>query len=141
MAFWQWYLRRGRIDRTTYWLHYFLPLAVIGVVCDVAAFASQAGHLQSATSSTSATVSFTLPWWVWLVSVLTLIPAWSAMATRLHDRGHSAWWLLWGLLPIAGPIVLLVQTCLAGEPGANRYGPAPSPRNPVPDAPYPASQH
>jgi len=45
---------------------------------------------------------------------------------RLHDRGHSAWWLLWFLLPVVGWIVLFVQNAfLRGDGGPNRYGPAP----------------
>ena len=57
--------------------------------------------------------------------------------TRLHDRGHSAWWLLFNLLPIAGPIVLLVQMCLAGEPDPNAYGPPPGSPSRYLDPPYP----
>ena len=141
MAFWHWYLRRGRIDRRTYWLHYFVPLTVVGVVLEVLALITQAGHIHAATTSTTAAFSFTYGWWVWVGWLLTAVPAWSSQATRLHDRGHSAWWLLWVLLPLAGGIVLLVQMCLPGEPGSNRYGPGPAPRDPVPDAPYPADRY
>ena len=43
---------------------------------------------------------------------------------RLHDRGHSAWWLLWYLLPPLGVVVLLVQNgFLRGDGGPNKYGP------------------
>ena len=72
---------------------------------------------------------------------MLLAPSISALVTRLHDRGHSAHWLWFLLLPIAGPIVLLI-TCgfLAGTPGYNSYGlpegavPAP-PRTPSWQAP------
>ncbi|MFD2090304.1 DUF805 domain-containing protein [Blastococcus deserti] len=43
----------------------------------------------------------------------------------MHDRGHSAWWLLWTLLPLVGWIVLLGQNGFPrGDAGPNRYGPA-----------------
>jgi uncharacterized membrane protein YhaH (DUF805 family) len=51
---------------------------------------------------------------------------------RLHDRGHSAWWLLWILLPLVGVIVLLVQNgFLRGDGGPNRYGPSAGQHVPV----------
>jgi uncharacterized membrane protein YhaH (DUF805 family) len=74
-----------------------------------------------------------------IVYLVTLPPQFSAQVTRLHDREHSAWWLLFFLLPFAGSIVLLVQMCLPGDPGPNAYGPPPGPRNPVPEPPYPTT--
>lgn len=44
---------------------------------------------------------------------------------RLHDTGRSGWWLLIGLIPLAGAIVLLVFLCTDSEPGPNRFGPSP----------------
>jgi uncharacterized membrane protein YhaH (DUF805 family) len=58
-----------------------------------------------------------------LLSVLTLVPSISSMVARLHDRGHSAWWLLWYLVPIVGWIVLVVDTGFLRGHGHNRYGP------------------
>ncbi len=63
-----------------------------------------------------------------LISLFSLVPSISSSVARLHDRGHSAWWLLWWLLPIVGWFVLLVQNAfLAGHPVPNRYGPPPLP--------------
>ena len=42
---------------------------------------------------------------------------------RLHDTDRSAWWLLMGLVPIVGPIVLWIFSLLAGTPAPNRYQP------------------
>jgi uncharacterized membrane protein YhaH (DUF805 family) len=56
-----------------------------------------------------------------------LVPQISGMVTRLHDRDHSAWWLLWSLLPVVGWVILVVTVCFLGTvPAANRYGPAPA---------------
>jgi len=45
---------------------------------------------------------------------------------RLHDRAHSAWALLWALLPILGVLWLLLQLALLpGTRGENQYGPDP----------------
>ncbi|WP_448626960.1 DUF805 domain-containing protein [Geodermatophilus sp. URMC 64] len=40
-----------------------------------------------------------------LVAHVVLVPGMSATVTRLHDRGHSAWWLCWGLVPVLAPAV------------------------------------
>lgn len=60
-----------------------------------------------------------------LWSIATFVPSLALCVRRLHDVGKGWTWLLWVLLPIAGPIILLVQYCKDSEPGANQYGPSP----------------
>ncbi|PWW22887.1 uncharacterized membrane protein YhaH (DUF805 family) [Geodermatophilus normandii] len=122
-----WYVRRGRIDRRTYWLHYALPLwaaSVAAIWADLAlgtAFYRTSyesyGYYSYSTGTSFAGGLFTL-----LVTFALFAPSISAAVTRLHDTGRSGWFLLWGLVPIAGPIVLFVVVgCLPGEPGRNQY--------------------
>lgn len=125
MGFGEWYLRRGRIDRRTWWLHYTLPFIGLGLLANLADAAL--GY-----PVFSSTVDPGDPWayvggpLTALVSLLTIVPSISSTVTRLHDRGHSAWWLLWMLLPVIGWLVLFVQNAfLAGQPVTNRYGPPP----------------
>ncbi|WP_308050226.1 DUF805 domain-containing protein [Streptomyces sp. TRM72054] len=40
----------------------------------------------------------------------------------VHDTGRTGWWILIGIVPLVGSIVLLVFLCLDGEAGANKYG-------------------
>ncbi|MEV6546875.1 DUF805 domain-containing protein [Streptomyces sp. NPDC051665] len=54
-----------------------------------------------------------------------LLPGVGVSVRRLHDTGRSGWWLFFGIIPIAGPITLLVFTCTDSAPGANAYGPNP----------------
>jgi uncharacterized membrane protein YhaH (DUF805 family) len=122
-----WYVRRGRIDRRTYWLHYGLPLwaaSVAAIAVDLAL--GTAWYSSSSTSdgySYGYEASFSGGPVTLLVSLALLAPSISAAVTRLHDTGRSGWFLLWGLVPIAGPIVLFVVAgCLPGDPGPNRYG-------------------
>ncbi len=62
----------------------------------------------------------------YLLTILAnLIPALSAGFRRLHDTDRSAWWLLIGLIPLIGAIVLIVFYVLPGTPGPNRFGPQP----------------
>lgn len=60
-----------------------------------------------------------------LVGLVYFLPMLAAGVRRLHDTGHSGWWLLISLVPLVGPIVLIVFLASAGEPGPNRYGPSP----------------
>ncbi|MFZ3005698.1 MAG: DUF805 domain-containing protein [Phenylobacterium sp.] len=55
----------------------------------------------------------------------TFIPSLAVSFRRLHDSGRTAWWLLLGLIPILGHLVLLIFMILDGTPGENRYGPNP----------------
>jgi uncharacterized membrane protein YhaH (DUF805 family) len=54
-----------------------------------------------------------------------LIPTLAVGVRRLHDIGKSGWWLLIGLIPLVGAIVLLVFACQDSQPGTNQWGPSP----------------
>ncbi|MFF4983859.1 DUF805 domain-containing protein [Streptomyces sp. NPDC001046] len=63
--------------------------------------------------------------WLTLVYVLfSLIPSLAVGVRRLHDTARSGWWLLIGLVPLAG-IALLVFAVIEGTSGRNGYGPDP----------------
>jgi uncharacterized membrane protein YhaH (DUF805 family) len=141
VSFGRWYLRRGRIDRRTFWWHYVLPILVLQVLATVADLALGFTHLDTTTTSSSFSATANLGPVSLGVTALLIVPSIASEVTRLHDRGHSAWWLLLSLIPIVGGIVLLVQTgFLRGDGGPNRYGPPPGgPKHPFPDPPYPPS--
>ena len=54
-----------------------------------------------------------------------LIPCIAVAVRRLHDSNRSGWWLLLGLIPLIGTIVILVFMCQDSQPGENQYGPNP----------------
>jgi uncharacterized membrane protein YhaH (DUF805 family) len=60
-----------------------------------------------------------------LFCLAVLIPSLAVGARRLHDTGRSGWWLLIGLIPFIGAIVLIVFFLLDSQPGTNAYGPNP----------------
>lgn len=60
-----------------------------------------------------------------LFSLALLIPSLAAGARRLHDTGRSGWWLLIGLVPLIGAIVLIVFLVQDSTPGDNPHGPNP----------------
>jgi uncharacterized membrane protein YhaH (DUF805 family) len=59
-----------------------------------------------------------------LASLALLLPNLAVGARRLHDTGRSAWWLLIGLVPLVGAIVLIVFYVQDSQ-GDNQYGPSP----------------
>ncbi len=60
----------------------------------------------------------------WIIAGLgLLLPNLSVSIRRLHDTNRTGWWILIGLIPIIGFIVLLIFYLQQSDPGANDYGP------------------
>lgn len=121
----QWYLKvlkqyadfSGRARRTEFWM-FTLINVLISVVL---------GIVDSAIGTTIAynngVVSFTTFGLLGgLYSLAVLIPSLAVTVRRLHDIDRSGWWILIGLIPLVGAIVLLVFACLEGTRGPNRHG-------------------
>lgn len=60
-----------------------------------------------------------------LYILATFLPSLAVLVRRLHDTDRSGWWVLIGIIPLIGPIVLLVFACLDSKVGENRFGPNP----------------
>ncbi|WP_432947392.1 DUF805 domain-containing protein [Kribbella sp. CA-253562] len=60
-----------------------------------------------------------------IYSLLVLLPSLAVTVRRLHDTDRSGWWILIGLIPIIGWIVLLVFEVQEGTAGDNSHGPDP----------------
>lgn len=71
-----------------------------------------------------------------LWSLGTLLPGIGLSIRRLHDAGHSGWWILINLVPIVGLIITLVFTLTASVP-ANEWG---EPASSNADTPAPANE-
>jgi uncharacterized membrane protein YhaH (DUF805 family) len=107
----------GRISRKAYWLA-SLPLLPLFIVLDLL----MTGDANAA-SSGSATIVF----------AALLVPNLMLGIKRFHDRDKSGWWLLISLVPLIGPLWILVELgFLQGSEGSNRFGP--DPRTVLPDA-------
>lgn len=64
-----------------------------------------------------------------IFSLALLIPSLSVSVRRLHDTDRSGWWLLIGLIPLIGGIILLVFFVQDSTAGTNRFGPSPKATN------------
>lgn len=59
----------------------------------------------------------------WLVALAIIIPNLAVKARRLHDIGRSAWWLLSGLIPVIGALVLIYFYIQPSDVERNSFGP------------------
>jgi len=57
-----------------------------------------------------------------VASLGLLLPGIAVSVRRLHDTGRSGWWILIGLIPVVGIILLIVWYVNKGEDGPNRFG-------------------
>jgi uncharacterized membrane protein YhaH (DUF805 family) len=57
-----------------------------------------------------------------IFALATFLPGLAVSVRRLHDLDRSGWWLLLGLIPLVGAIILIVWFCTRGTVGANRFG-------------------
>ena len=99
----------GRSSRSAYWWFYLFNILVLIAALLVDLALGTSGIIYG------------------LVGLGLLLPNLAVAARRLHDSGHSAWWLLIGILPLIGAIVLLVFTLQRSEP-PNQWGTGPDER-------------
>lgn len=100
----------GRARRAEYWWFYlfgFLGSAILQAL-DRMAFGPDVGVLSA------------------IFGLAILLPALAVGVRRLHDTDRSGWWLLLGLIPLIGAIILIIWFIGKGSPGTNRFGAAPA---------------
>ena len=100
----------GRARRKEYWLFYlFLILGyIVTAVIDLM------------TGSFDEISGFGILSGLFFLGII--IPSIAVQIRRLHDQDKSGWWVLIGLIPFVGGLVLLVFMCLPGTNGDNRFG-------------------
>jgi len=111
----------GRSRRKEYWMFALLNVLIalfVGLVTLVMAVSV------SSESAMMVVVTPVLILW-FLLSLVFIIPGLAVTIRRLHDIDKSGWTILLALIPLVGPIVLLVFYCTEGTPGPNRFGPDP----------------
>jgi uncharacterized membrane protein YhaH (DUF805 family) len=117
----QWYLKvlrnyatfSGRARRTEYWMFTLVNAIVVLILAliDNLLFGRSDGIGVSVL--------------VMLYSLAILLPGLAVSVRRLHDTGHSGWWLLISFVPVVGAIVLFIFYVIDSDVGANQYGPSP----------------
>lgn len=57
-----------------------------------------------------------------IYSLGVFLPSLAVSVRRLHDIGKSGWYILIGLIPLVGAIILIVWLCKEGESTSNDWG-------------------
>jgi uncharacterized membrane protein YhaH (DUF805 family) len=102
----------GRSRRKAYWmfvLFNIIAAVLAGVIDNVLGLAGKDGY---------GPISG-------LYSLAVFIPGLALAIRRLHDTGRTGWWMLLGLIPLFGWIILLIFFVTNSQPGSNQYGPNP----------------
>lgn len=115
-----WYLKvikehyadfKGRARRKEYWMFALFQFifAIVAIILD---------------SILGLTFSPEIPygWFYILFALATFIPGLAVAVRRLHDAGKSGWWYLIVIIPLIGPIWLIVLLCTDSENGPNKWG-------------------
>ncbi len=111
----------GRARRSEFW-YWVLFNFLVGLVLGILASATGGMELDPVTGMPTYGPTGIL---ANIVSLALLIPTIAVTVRRLHDTDRSGFWWFIVLIPIVGPIILLVFAALAGTPGPNRFGPDP----------------
>ena len=103
----------GRARRKEYW-YFFLFNCIFSIVLSIID-----GLIGTFSAESGMGILTTI------YSLAVLIPGIAVTVRRLHDISRTGWWLLIGLIPFIGAIVLLIFMVLDSKPGDNQYGPNP----------------
>jgi uncharacterized membrane protein YhaH (DUF805 family) len=113
---------KGRSRRKEYWMFVLFTI----ILCVAASFIDiSLGYGSASTYSGDGSVgaSFNANGPATVILMLALfLPGLAVTVRRLHDTDRSGWWILIGLVPLVGWIVLLVFYCTEGTRGDNRFG-------------------
>lgn len=100
---------QGRICRRDYWLKgclVLLPVIIIDDILLAYGIDNDGAYMLSM-----------------VIGIALLYPSFALAIKRLHDRNRSGWFFLISLIPIVGPIWILMEVWfLRGTVGANRFG-------------------
>lgn len=98
---------KGRARRSEYW--YFVLFTYLGYFALlIPVFISEV---------------FAIGALIWMLAMI--VPSFCVGVRRFHDIGKSGTYLLLGLIPMIGGIIVLVFMCQDSERGSNKWGPNP----------------
>lgn len=112
ICFSKYFMFSGRANRAEYWYFQLFALLVNLLLALVIGLSATA----------ISTIAAIVPLIMLIFQLALFIPLLSVSVRRLHDTDKTGWWLLIGLVPIVGFIVLIVFFIQRGTLVANRYG-------------------
>ncbi len=127
----------GRARRSEYWF-WTLFVVILEIVLMIPLGLVLASSLDTATMTYGAGASVAYGIFS-LVMLALVLPGLAVTVRRLHDQDKSGFFWFMTLIPLAGPIIMLVFMVSDGTPGPNRFGPSPKDVDAAPAAPVSAS--
>lgn len=105
----------GRATRSEYWYFYLFNFLVV-MVYYIALFAMLVSGSRDSSAAGYLSVMFII------YALVMTIPSLAVTVRRLHDTGHSGWWIFLNLIPVIGSIVLFIWFITDSYPDTNEYG-------------------
>lgn len=102
----------GRSRRKEYWMFFLFVFLVYIVLAVLGAIGGE-------------TVGGIMGILLMIFALGIIVPAIAVQVRRFHDQDKSGWFVLLGLIPGVGGLIVLVFMCLEGTNGPNQYGPDP----------------
>jgi uncharacterized membrane protein YhaH (DUF805 family) len=110
----------GRSRRKEYWmfiLGVFIVAVVLSIIEGILGLSGMVGGAYGPLTT--------------LFMLAIIVPGIAVQVRRFHDQDKSGWFVLLGLIPFLGGLIVLVFMCLEGTKGDNRFGPDPKSENAV----------
>lgn len=104
----------GRSRRKEYWMF------LLGIIIAFVALAAVEGVVGISGSVAGVYGPLTL-----ILAIAIIIPGIAVQVRRFHDQDKSGWFVLLGLIPFVGGLIVLIFMLLEGTKGPNRFGPDP----------------
>lgn len=102
---------QGRSRRKEYWM-FVLGIFIAAIVLSIIeGIAGVNGMIAGAYGPLTA-----------IFFLVIIVPGIAVQVRRFHDQDKSGWFVLIGLIPLLGGLVVLVFMCLEGTRGPNRFG-------------------
>lgn len=105
----------GRASRREFWFAYLASVVPIAVVYVIAV------AMMSSYSSSSVTAASVLLLLVFGYGIVSVIPQLAVTVRRLHDVNMSGWTYFVWIIPLAGPIILLIMLAQQSDPRGVRF--------------------
>jgi uncharacterized membrane protein YhaH (DUF805 family) len=115
----------GRSRRKEYWYFVLFNLVLTAAYAALFGLVMLLLYYADMSEDSMMTVCYILAVPAILYQCYAFIPGLAVVVRRLHDLDKSGWNILWGLIPLVGPILLIVWYATEGTRGPNRFGPDP----------------
>ncbi|MBS7670708.1 DUF805 domain-containing protein [Croceicoccus gelatinilyticus] len=113
----------GRSSRTEYWG--FMALILVLWAITVLLGYAFGGRLEDGALVGGSAMVDVVNMAYTLFVIGSFIPSFTVSVRRLHDAGHSGFWLLMYFIPLIGALFMLYMMLKTGDLGSNAYGPDP----------------